>query len=93
VILSPRGDWLSPPASNTAVSLLFASKGAAMNVRIWNLQKREYEQAEVVSISEQSIMVRVGDREFPVQPRDVDPDDRNRLTQLAPDLRESGQNN
>ena len=55
-----------------------------MKVRIWNLQKRQYEQAEVLSVSEQSIMVKVGGREFPVQPRDVDPDDRNRLTRFAP---------
>jgi hypothetical protein len=51
-----------------------------VKVRIWNLQKRQYEQAEVISVSELSIMVSVGDREFPVQPRDLDPDDRNRLT-------------
>lgn len=57
-----------------------------MEVRIWNLQKRQYEQAEVVSVSDQSIFVSVDGRMFPVHPRDVDPDDRNRLTRFAPCL-------
>ena len=65
-----------------------------MKIRIWNLQKRQYEQAEVVSVSSQSVMVRVGERKFPIQPRDIDPDDRNRLTrftQPAPAAQEEGE--
>lgn len=61
-------------------------------ITIWNLQKRGYEKAEVVSVSAQNIIVRVGDREFPIQLNDVAPEDRSGLTPLAPDLRESGQN-
>jgi hypothetical protein len=54
-----------------------------MKVRIWNWQKREYEQAEVISASSQCIMVRVDGREFPIQTRDVDPDDRKKLPPAA----------
>jgi hypothetical protein len=50
-----------------------------MKIRIWNLQRREYEMAEVISVSYQNIMVRVDDRTFPIQLNDVDPDYRKQV--------------